>query len=291
MIATLARLILGLVLTTGTTSVAKAACFSLSVPSGPVTVNYNPLNASDTTQSFTIQITNNTCGSATAQKLNISNVPLADDNSPIGTPVNNGYKSRAIRGAQVVQFDRDTPDSSSESFGTLANGQSATAQWDLLIGHNAVIPYAKRDFTMYVVGRMQSHTIYIAVPVHINVATVTQLSFAGAATTLTMDFGALASNATQTINVSAQATVPFDISWSSENNGVMKNVGSTGWSVPYTATLNGTGVSNSTPYSDTTLGGTQGAITSLPLVVTVGDASSKRAGTYRDVVTITISPH
>jgi len=269
---------------------ANAACFTVSVVSGPVIVAYNPLDNSDTRQTFQIELHNDSCGTG-AGEIGVSNTPVDSAGAAIGSPVQTGYDVQAANGSATVNFDQSVATLAQVSAGTVAEGQSADLTWTIDIAAHSIIDYDKRNFTIYVVGAMGGAYEYIPVNLQVDITAITQLSFAGAATTLTMDFGELSSNASQNIGVFAQATVPFDIVWTSENNGVLKNLGDANWQIPYTATLNGTVMGNSTVYTDTTGGGTQGASVSLPLTVTIGDASDKKAGTYRDIVTIKIQPH
>ena len=277
----------------GWTSAASAACFTVAVVSGPITVSYNPLDSTDATATVTLELRNVSCGNGASGLIGVSNVPVTSTGSLVGSPSQLSYTAKlSYDSSHVVAFNiSNAKDRFDPSTITLNNGSSFDSTWTVDIAANSVIPYGQRTFTAYIAGAINNSYTYIPVTVTVSVAQVTQLSFAGAATTLTMDFGELSSNASQNINVMAQATVPFDITWTSQNNGVLKNLGDSTWSVPYTATLNGTTVNNSTIYTDLTNGGTQGASVSLPVVVTVGNATNKKAGTYQDIVTIKIAPH
>jgi hypothetical protein len=75
----------------------------------------------------------------------------------------------------------------------------------------------------------------------------------------------------------------------SQNQGRLR-LGATGWSVPYGLAVNGSSV---------TLAGSQTVSfpaapglrrENLPIAFTVGDASQRRAGTYTDVITVSIAP-
>ena len=275
------------------TSAASAACFTVAVVSGPITVSFNPLDSTDATATVTLELRNVSCGSGASGMIGVSNVPVANNGNPIGSPSQLSYGAKiSYDSNHVIAFNiTNAKDRFDPSTITLNNGASFDSAWTVTVTANSVIPFGQRTFTAYIVGAINNSYTYIPVTVTVSVAQVTQLSFAGAATTLTMDFGELSSNASQNINVMAQATVPFDITWTSQNNGVLKNLGDSTWSVPYAATLNGTTVNNSTVYTDLTTGGTQGASVSLPVVVTVGNTTNKKAGTYQDIVTIKIAPH
>ena len=269
---------------------AGAACFSVSVPSGSVNIDYSPLDNTDAVQTFQIEVLNISCGTS-APLIGVANTPIDPSGAAAGGRTVLNFDAQAFKGGATVVFSGSGDQLSTVSEASIDDGQTRSATWTLQIPAHSIVPYAQRDFTIYVAGAIGGVYAYAAVPVHVNVATVTQLSFAGAATTLTMDFHELTSSDSQNIAVLAQATVPFDITWSSANNGVLKNLGDSSWTIPYTALLGGVTINNATPYADLTNGGTQGAISTLPLIVTIGDATNKRAGTYQDIVTIKIQPH
>jgi len=269
---------------------ADAACFSVDVPSGSVTVNYSPLDNSDSVQTFQIEVHNISCG-ASSPLIGVANTPVDPSGVASGTRTVLGYGAQIENGGSTVELSGNSDQLVTVSEASIDDGETRSATWSIRIPAHSIVPYAQRDFTIYAVGSIGGVFVYATVPVHLDVATVTQLSFAGAATTLTMDFGELTSNDSQNVNVLAQATVPFDVTWQSANDGVLKNTGASSWTIAYTALLNGVTINNATPYADLTNGGTQGAISALPLIVTIGDATNKRAGTYQDIVTIKIQPH
>lgn len=269
---------------------ADAACFGVDVPSGSIDVSYSPLDNADVVQTFQIEVHNISCG-ASPPLIGAANTPVDPSGAAAGVRTVLGYDADVSKGGASVVLSGGSDQLSTVSETSIDDGETRSATWTLRIPAHSIVPYAQRDFTIYAVGSIGGVYAYAAVAVHVNVATVTQLSFAGAATTLTMDFHELASNDSQNVNVLAQATVPFDITWSSANNGVLKNLGDSNWTIPYTALLGGVTIDNATPYADLTNGGTQGAISALPLIVTIGDATNKRAGTYQDIVTIRIQPH
>jgi hypothetical protein len=272
---------------------AEAACFSVQSPGGAVTINYSPLTVGDTTKTFQIEVTNINCGTAAVPQIGVSNVDRNFAGAANGSRTVLSYDADVKNGSSGITLSSDTDQLALVTGTAIDNGQTASQTWTLRIPEHSVVPYAQRVFTIYTVGSIGGSYSAATLQVHVNVATVTQLSFAGAGTELTVDFGELSTGETEpnSIAINAQATVPFDITWTSDNNGVLKNLSDESWTIPYTAVLNGTTVSNSTHYTDTTPGGTQGAESSLSLHLTVGDVTGKRAGTYRDIVTIKIQPH
>jgi hypothetical protein len=267
-----------------------AACFSVGVAGGnAVTVNYSPLSNADTVQDFQIQLQNISCGSV-APLVGVSNGPTDDSGVETGPRTVLSFNAQIDSGGTPVVLSVDSNQLETANAGIVANGSAIGTTWHLRIPAHSVVPYAQRDFTIYAIGAVGGSYVSTAATVHLEVAPIAQVFFAGSAPTLTVDFGELTTGEQQALAVHAQATVPFDIHWSSENAGALK-LGTTSWTVPYTATFDGANVDNDTTvYSDTSSGGTDGADVALPLVVTVGDAANKRAGTYRDVVTITIVP-
>lgn len=269
---------------------AEAACFTVQAVPSSVSITYSPLDSGDATQTFQIQVTNS-CGASGTLQIGVSNTDLNASGAPTGARTSLSYNADIEQGGSNIDLSSNTDQLATVAGGTIADGATIGQTWTVRIPAHSVIPYAQRSFTIYAVGAIDGSYFAVPTTVTVDVAQVTQLSFAGGATSLTVDFGELSTGAFQDLNVNAQATVPFDISWSSANNGVLKNLSDASWTIPYTAVLNGTTVDNSTGYTDTTLGGTQGAVTSLPLHVAVGDISNKRAGTYQDIVTISIAAH
>lgn len=119
-----------------------------------------------------------------------------------------------------------------------------------------------------------------------------QMNLKGGGVGGTMDFGSsMATNDQQTVTLTLNATNPFQVALQSNHDGMMKlndDPASTD-ELAYSATLNGTAISEASPYNDATLNGTNGADTDLDFTVTVtGDTTTKRAGLYKDTITLTV---
>ncbi len=119
------------------------------------------------------------------------------------------------------------------------------------------------------------------------------LSLAGAARG-SIDFGTLTSGQTRSLSLSATATAPYQIVFETENGQKLLLEGGSAArpedNVAYTMTLNGNPVSEDLPYSERALFGTGGVVSIADLAFTIASAEGKRAGKYRDTVTITITP-
>lgn len=142
--------------------------------------------------------------------------------------------------------------------------------------------------------RMMPREERIPVPLSLQVKSIARIALSGGRRAGSIDFGALTTNETRQIGVEVTATTPFKVQFDSENDGVMLLDGGSRAreeeTIPYALKLNGQEVSESAPYLDSAQTGTGGQMLSTMLDVTILDADSKRAGDYRDVLTITIEP-
>lgn len=106
-----------------------------------------------------------------------------------------------------------------------------------------------------------------------------------------LDFNTLTQGETRSAKVQVRATTGVKITVDSENDGVLKHKTLAGASVPYALKLNGTVLTLSSGAADlnvsppVSLDGT-----SYPMVVTIGDVSGRPAGSYKDLLTVTVSP-
>jgi len=136
---------------------------------------------------------------------------------------------------------------------------------------------------------LQSNVLQITV----DVPSTLKAYLAGTSSNGTLDFGDF-SNLTKQALVNIQSTGPFGLSIASDGGGVMKlsgapaaAAGAANAQVGYTMTFNGAAVSvgSNTHFGRTGIGGL-----GLPLSVTAESIAGKRAGTYRDTITLTFSP-
>ena len=105
----------------------------------------------------------------------------------------------------------------------------------------------------------------------------------------TMDFGTLETGEAKSIQVQVRSNQRFRLDVASTNGGRMRLLPPLdNWSVDYTAALDNQALhfpASLGPFAPTAVNGL-----SLPFRVTIGDVSNKRAGIYRDAITITIVP-
>ena len=119
------------------------------------------------------------------------------------------------------------------------------------------------------------------------------LSIAGAARG-SVDFGTLETGQSRAITLSAIATAPYQITFDSENDQNLRLDGGSATrpeeNVAYAMKLNGVTVTEALPYIDQAVFGTGGISENAELDFSISNATGKRAGKYRDIVTITIQP-
>lgn len=133
------------------------------------------------------------------------------------------------------------------------------------------------------------------VPVSLAIDPVKVFSLSvGGASRGSVDFGAIETGATRTVNLSVTATAPYQVVFDSDNDqNLLLDGGSVSRAedkIAYTMTMNNRTVTETQPYLDAGAFGTGGLVLDSEVAFTVGDATAKRAGKYRDIVTITIQP-
>lgn len=91
------------------------------------------------------------------------------------------------------------------------------------------------------------------------------------------------------LQLRVNSTGRYELSVSSANSGRLR-LGASDWQVPYSVTIGGTPVDLAK--AATLTGPSNSGLTreALPIHITVGDVSGQRAGTYNDVITVTVSP-
>jgi hypothetical protein len=136
---------------------------------------------------------------------------------------------------------------------------------------------------------LQSGVLHITV----DVPSTLIASLAGGSASGTLDFGDFTGQ-TKTAMVNVYSTGPYALSIASENNGAMKLAGAPPQSsdtgnaqIGYTLTFNEHSV---TPGTSVHFGRTGVGGTGLPLSVVAEPVAGKRAGVYRDSITLTFTP-
>lgn len=130
------------------------------------------------------------------------------------------------------------------------------------------------------------------------VGSVVQANLAGADVTspynYSMDFGTLETGERKSVDVDVTANTDYRVTIESEKGGVLQGPqkhGSTQyWTVPYTANFAGATVDLTSGPAQRDFAAPAGGSASHTFEVTIGEVSGRRAGTYSDLVTITVEP-
>lgn len=120
----------------------------------------------------------------------------------------------------------------------------------------------------------------------------------GGALTTTLSFSPMNAGAQRQVFIEARANQPYAMRVSSDNGGAMvlsPAIAGQKWSVPYTAKLDGA-VLDLRQQTSAAVQSSAIQIATAPrkdaehcLTITIGDVANKRAGTYRDVITVEIA--
>lgn len=225
---------------------------------------------------------------------------LAFYRSPASPAVLGGrlvYELRSSSGAELLSERPPTvvPDRFLAS-GAVRGRQSARLeyQWRILRGQVvAAGRYADRvDLRLFEAGKnslLDSRTLALTAAVDASVS----INLAGADVSsphaYTMDFGTLETGEQKAVQIQVRSNQRFRLEVSATHGGRMQLAPPLdAWWVEYAATLDGRTLrfpDSIGPFDATTVNGV-----SLPFRVTIGDVANKRAGTYRDEVTIAIVP-
>lgn len=104
-----------------------------------------------------------------------------------------------------------------------------------------------------------------------------------------VDLGELQQGVAQLpLQLRVSSTGEYDISVSSANSGKLR-MGASDWSIPYSIAIGGNSLNLAGARTLTGPGGSGFRRDSLPIQFIIGDVSDKRAGTYSDVVSISIT--
>lgn len=180
--------------------------------------------------------------------------------------------------------------------GKIRGGQSDRVeyQWTILRGQvvAAGAPADSIDLRLFEAGTntlLDTRALRLTANVIANVS----INLAGAEVssphTHTMNFGTLETGESKSVQVQVRSNQRFRLDVASTHGGRMRQAPPfDSWWVDYTATLGERTLhfpDSIGPFDSTTVNGL-----SMPFRVTIGDVSNKRAGVYRDEITITIAP-
>ena len=124
------------------------------------------------------------------------------------------------------------------------------------------------------------------------VASVTNVSIAGGGIATTVQFGKLETGKSRSLILEAHSNTPYKLTFASAHNGNLRldpPVPSQTWSIPYRLDVDGTAADLSTERvlpGDAPTGGKQAHTLTFQII----DAVAKRAGIYKDVITVKIGP-
>jgi len=283
---------------------AQAACTNLLETPAGITIDYDPLSASDTVKTFTVRQRND-CNNPRGLRTGVANFGYWGDlPTPGRTPATSLDIPILVDGPtgdtlNLTQSNRDAL--IQQNFQTRQPGQARQAEVTLTVPRGYNVKRRDRQFDLYAIGEEQRQNgdveaIYQVIPVTVNTIRSVSMSLPGASTSTTLDFGTLTTGDRKGVNVQIRSTTPFKVSMTSDNKGVLGLVGDTGntrtkrWTIPYTAELDGVTISENTPVTSNAPSGPLAAPASWRFRVTIGDVAGARAGIYRDVITLKVSP-
>lgn len=279
---------------------AEAACTTLLETPASVTIDYDPLSASDTVKTFTVRQRND-CNNARGLRTGIANFGYWGD---LPTPGRTTATSLDIPilvdgptgdTLNLTQSNRDAL--IQQNFQPRQPGQGRQVDVTITIPRGYNVKPRDRRFDLYAIGEEQRpngdvEASYRVIPVTVNTLRSVSMSLPGASTSTTLDFGTLTTGDRKGVNVQIRSTTPFKVSMLSDNNGVLGLVGDSQkrWTIPYTAELDGLEITESRPIESNAPSGPLAAPATWRFRVTVGDVSGARAGVYRDIITLKVSP-
>lgn len=277
---------------------AEAQCAQIAAQ--PVFLAYNPLTAGAKTADFLVTVRNNSCGTNASIRYGIANGAVdanGNQTSLYGTPIT--YSARLFAqgspGTSVL-LNSSLP-SRFEQAVVLSDNQSHQTLVTFLVDERQALPADSLNPSFVVFAYGAEQVTNSAREATVTVTSGYSMTVAGGGSTGLLDYGVLeADEAAKSVTIHTQATGAYRVTLASEQNGVLRNtaVGAGGYTVPYTATLDGAVLDEITPYQATVSSGTillaEGTAV-LPLVIDLDTSGvvALRAGIYRDILTLTIS--
>jgi hypothetical protein len=136
--------------------------------------------------------------------------------------------------------------------------------------------------------RLQTVPLTIAYKVN----EVRSINLAGGGLNTTLDFGTLMPNAQKSVLIQVRSNIQYGLSLESDNKGQLlltPPVNGQVWSIGYTASIDGTPFNLGQAVQTRKIVPSSIASTSHNLTVAIGDTANKRAGLYKDVITVNVS--
>ena len=284
-----ALMLAGLVLSLASAS-ARAGCSGHIIAGAGPDLLYNPFEAVDKTQIHRVTV-KNTGTEPCALALGFAR-PVggsADQNAPL-------IEIRATSGGLLLAGASALPASGQLTSPPLAPDENYDFEYSVIIPAGQMLPRGaySQPFELSLAaaaGGGAPAVPYQTLPrtVSCHVADHLGVNIAGGGTGTTIDFGALAQGQTHEVIIQTRSNVRFSLTIRSENGGALAMAAPYAqWRVPYSMKLNKQDVQPPAeigPFVATTLSGN-----SIAASFTIGNVSGKRAGLYRDYVTIEIVP-
>ncbi len=255
---------------------------------------YDPFNATDVFDAYTIQVRNNsgaTCSYGLVFHRN--SLPATMGGAVTYAVTNSGGTSVMSTTPQNAVAPVWLPVTN------VPAGATVTVTYYVSIARGQVVGPATRsdpiNIWMYalngsgqlVLPRLHSDNLTVRYTTPTSIST----NVAGGGTATTVDFGEIVAGAVRSVNIEARSNVNYQLRATSLNLGTMRLLPPYNtWSIAYTATLSAAPLDLST-VTGTVVGpltATPSAGRTHPLGVTIGSVSGKRAGTYTDEITIRI---
>lgn len=302
-------LTLTVIATLATSAEENADTCQLELAASPpaVRMRYDPFEASPATASLSVHIKNTGAGECDAAiALFRAGPPLAKSGGISGID-GLRYDMTDARGDTLIAQGVDPPARLNPGLTPLtvrvAPGASASLNIAVAVARGQVVApdeyIDSLDIGLYRALRQNYERVGGGSRLNLAIAAlpVMQLSLAGGGRKTTLNFGELAEGATRSLNLQAYANQGFKLHVSSEHGGRMMPLDPTalaegGWQIPYTIAVNRGG--HLTLGAETaidiapTATGLSGV--AIPVEIKIGNIGRQRAGLYRDVITIIMTP-
>jgi hypothetical protein len=271
-----------------TSAAARAGCSGQIVAGAGPDLLYNPFDAADETQIHRVTV-KNTGTEPCALALGFAR-PVggsADQSAPL-------IEIRAMAGGLLLAGDSALPATGQLTSPLLAPDATYDFEFSVAIPAGQMLPPGaySQPFELSLAAGVGAPAVpYQTLPMTVSchVADHLGVNIAGGGTGTTIDFGALAQGQTHQVMIQARSNRRFSLRIKSENGGALAMAAPYAqWRIPYGMKLDEHDASPPAeigPFAATTLSGN-----AIAASFTIGNVSGKRAGLYKDCVTIEIVP-
>jgi hypothetical protein len=254
---------------------------------------YNPFSSSPTSRTFNVTFTNN--GGATCNFA----VLFRTDGGPLGLAGAGGQRlpytlADNTNNLNVTPITGQTEAASQANF-SIAPGGQRTVQYAYTVDLTT-LP-TDGDFTQQLDLTAQTGAVVIqdkSIALSLNVAPSAVIGLRGAYTShgggAYVELGDLKQGTIASmLQLYVQSTGGYQIDATSENSGKLELSGAPQWSIPYTVDIGGNVMNLSSASSFRVSRGASARQDLLPIAFTIGEIDQKRAGEYRDVITLSVT--